>query len=220
MVYSRRCILKSHHFISKTFTLFAWADKAIHPRTLFLQVESAACRVMSSATGSWKERPLLWATHCLEPLQTSFHSVLGMVLGVVPVIRAILQLRTLRLGETMRLASDLTARKHNQIQVQRCWPLRSRAHSNQQQKRIQVAMVVISNLETKTQNETRAKRLLAISKDEFPPFALTWMELEGIMLSEVSQSRRTILYGFIHSGNRRNSERDYRGKEGKWMGKN
>ena len=27
----------------------------------------------------------------------------------------------------------------------------------------------------------------AIRKDEYPPFTLTWMELEGIMLSEVSQ---------------------------------
>ena len=28
----------------------------------------------------------------------------------------------------------------------------------------------------------------AIRKDEYPPFALTWMELEDIMLSEVRQS--------------------------------
>ena len=27
-----------------------------------------------------------------------------------------------------------------------------------------------------------------IRKDEYPPFASTWMELEGIVLSEVSQS--------------------------------
>ena len=31
----------------------------------------------------------------------------------------------------------------------------------------------------------------ATRKDEYPPFALTWMELEGgIMLSEVSQSEK------------------------------
>ena len=31
----------------------------------------------------------------------------------------------------------------------------------------------------------------AIRKDEYPPFALTWMELEGIMLiSEVSQAEK------------------------------
>ena len=34
----------------------------------------------------------------------------------------------------------------------------------------------------------------AIRKDEYPPFALMWMELEGIMLSEIRQS----LYGFTH----------------------
>jgi len=31
---------------------------------------------------------------------------------------------------------------------------------------------------------------LAIRKDEYPPVALTWMELEGIMLSEISQAER------------------------------
>jgi len=30
----------------------------------------------------------------------------------------------------------------------------------------------------------------AIRKDEYPPFASTWMELEGIMLSEVSQAEK------------------------------
>ena len=30
----------------------------------------------------------------------------------------------------------------------------------------------------------------AIRNDEYPPFASTWMELEGIMLSEVSQSEK------------------------------
>ena len=30
----------------------------------------------------------------------------------------------------------------------------------------------------------------AIRKDEYPPFASTWMELEGIMLSEISQSEK------------------------------
>ena len=31
---------------------------------------------------------------------------------------------------------------------------------------------------------------LAIRNDKYPPFASTWMELEGIMLSEVSQSEK------------------------------
>ena len=30
----------------------------------------------------------------------------------------------------------------------------------------------------------------AIRNDKYPPFASTWMELEGIMLSEVSQSEK------------------------------
>ena len=30
----------------------------------------------------------------------------------------------------------------------------------------------------------------AIRKDEYPPFALTWMELEGIMLSEINQAEK------------------------------
>ena len=30
----------------------------------------------------------------------------------------------------------------------------------------------------------------AIRNDKYPPFALMWMELEGIMLSEVSQSEK------------------------------
>ena len=29
-----------------------------------------------------------------------------------------------------------------------------------------------------------------IRKDEYPPFALTWIELEGIMLGEISQAEK------------------------------
>ena len=40
----------------------------------------------------------------------------------------------------------------------------------------------------------------AIRNDKYPPFASTWMELEGIMLSEVSQSEKDKHYmvPFIH----------------------
>ena len=55
----------------------------------------------------------------------------------------------------------------------------------------------------------------AIRKDEYPPFALTWMELEGIMLSEISQSEKDNHYMVARMGNIRNSERDYKKKEGK-----
>ena len=34
---------------------------------------------------------------------------------------------------------------------------------------------------------------LAIKKNEILPFATTWMELEGIMLSEISQRKRNII---------------------------
>ena len=30
----------------------------------------------------------------------------------------------------------------------------------------------------------------AITKDEYPPFGSTWMELEGIILSEISQAEK------------------------------
>ena len=36
----------------------------------------------------------------------------------------------------------------------------------------------------------------AIKNDKYPPFASTWMELEGIMLSEVSQSEKDKYYMF------------------------
>ena len=38
----------------------------------------------------------------------------------------------------------------------------------------------------------------AIKNDEYPPFALMWMELEGIMLSEISQSEKDKHY-LVHS---------------------
>ena len=34
-------------------------------------------------------------------------------------------------------------------------------------------------------------------KNEILPFATTWMDLEGIMLSETSQTERQILYDLI-----------------------
>ena len=58
----------------------------------------------------------------------------------------------------------------------------------------------------------------AIRNDKYPPFASTWMELEGIMLSEVSQSEKDKLYVLIHLGNINNSEREYKGREKKCVG--
>ena len=32
--------------------------------------------------------------------------------------------------------------------------------------------------------------IIAIRKDKYPPFALTWRDMEGVMLSEVSPSEK------------------------------
>ena len=39
---------------------------------------------------------------------------------------------------------------------------------------------------------------LAMRKNEIWPFVATWMELEGIMLSEISQAEKDIPYVFTH----------------------
>ena len=46
----------------------------------------------------------------------------------------------------------------------------------------------------------------AIRNDKYPPFASTWIELEGIMLSGVGEGKT--LYGLIHLGNIKISERE------------
>ena len=47
--------------------------------------------------------------------------------------------------------------------------------------------------------KTQLKYYSAIRNDKYPPFASTWMELEGIMLSEVSQSEKDkqCMFSFI-----------------------
>ena len=49
--------------------------------------------------------------------------------------------------------------------------------------------------------------ILSIRNDKYPPFASTWMELEGTMLSEMSIREGQTSYGLIHLGNIKNSER-------------
>ena len=44
----------------------------------------------------------------------------------------------------------------------------------------------------------------AIKKNEILPFAMTWMELEYIMPSEVSQSEKDKYHDFTHMWNLRN----------------
>ena len=53
-----------------------------------------------------------------------------------------------------------------------------------------------------------------IRNNKYPPLASKWLELEDIMLSKVSQSEKDNHYMVSLMGNIRNSERDYRGKEG------
>ena len=55
---------------------------------------------------------------------------------------------------------------------------------------------------------------LAIKKNEILPFATMWMELEGIMLSEISQ-RKTKIYDFIHMRTLRDKTDEHKGKETK-----
>ena len=51
----------------------------------------------------------------------------------------------------------------------------------------------------------------AIRKDECPHFAPTWLDQEGIMVSEIKSSReRQISYGFTPMWNGRNSMEDIR----------
>ena len=53
---------------------------------------------------------------------------------------------------------------------------------------------------------------LAIKNNEILPFATTWMELKGIMLSEISQ--RKISHVFTHMWNLRKLMEDHGGTEG------
>ena len=46
---------------------------------------------------------------------------------------------------------------------------------------------------------------LAIKENEILPFASTWMDLDNIMLSEISQTERQILYDIIHIWNPKNT---------------
>ena len=41
----------------------------------------------------------------------------------------------------------------------------------------------------------------AIKKNEILPFATTWMDLKGIMLSEINQRERQILYDITYMWN-------------------
>ena len=53
----------------------------------------------------------------------------------------------------------------------------------------------------------------AIKKNEILPLAMTWIELESIMLSKISQTKTP--YDFTHMWNLRNKTDEHRGREGK-----
>ena len=53
----------------------------------------------------------------------------------------------------------------------------------------------------------------AIKKDEILPCATTWMELEGIMLSEIRE--RQVSYGFTHVRTLRHLTDEHKGREAK-----
>ena len=60
----------------------------------------------------------------------------------------------------------------------------------------------------------------AIRKDKYLPFILTWTELEGIRLSEISQSEKENYHMVsLIMWNIRNSAEDHKGREGKLNGK-
>jgi len=52
----------------------------------------------------------------------------------------------------------------------------------------------------------------AIKKNEILPFAMTWMDLESIMLSEISQSEKDKYSDFTHMWNLGNKTNEQRGK--------
>ena len=54
---------------------------------------------------------------------------------------------------------------------------------------------------------------LAVKKNEILPFTATWMGLEGILLSKISQ--RQISYDFIHMRTLRHRTDEHKGREAK-----
>ena len=50
---------------------------------------------------------------------------------------------------------------------------------------------------------------MAMRKNEIWPFVAKWMDLEGIMLSEISQAEKDIPYVCTHRFNRRNLIEDH-----------
>ena len=61
---------------------------------------------------------------------------------------------------------------------------------------IHMCMCVYTYIHTHTYTHIM-EYYLAMRKNEILPFATTWMELEGIMLSEISQRKTDIMFSLI-----------------------
>ena len=55
---------------------------------------------------------------------------------------------------------------------------------------------------------------MAMRKNEIWPFVATWMELESIMLSEISQAEKDRYHVFTHMWNLRSLTEDHGEREG------
>ena len=53
----------------------------------------------------------------------------------------------------------------------------------------------------------------SIKKNEILPFAATWMDLESITLSKISQTERQILYGIAYMRNPKNNTNEVYAKQ-------
>ena len=69
-------------------------------------------------------------------------------------------------------------------------------------------MYTHTHTHTHTQTDTHTHTMdyySAIKKNEILPFAAIWMDLEGIMLSEISQRERQVSYNITYMWNLKNT---------------
>ena len=55
----------------------------------------------------------------------------------------------------------------------------------------------------------------AIKKNDILPFATTWMELKGVMISEINQSEKDKKHDFTHMRTLRDNTGEHKGRETK-----
>ena len=74
--------------------------------------------------------------------------------------------------------------------------------------------MVCTHTRARTHTHTHTHTLeyyLAIKKNEILPFATTWMELEGVMLSEIRQKQKS--YNFTHMRTLRDKTDEHKRKK-------